>query len=189
MTNRYYQIVLLLLMSLSISCERDDICAESTSTTPNLIIRFFDREDPDEEDSKNVRQLEVRGFFSEDSIGDPIDLIEGVVRRDIDSISIPLRFDAEGVTASSTFQFVRNADLDEDNDDESSSDIEILTFTYTPSFEYVSRACGYKSVFELQAGNEIRIETSDPDERWFSRVVVLNPNIDNETDIHVAIFH
>ena len=52
--------ILLLVFALGfISCERDDICAESTATTPQLIIEFYDASNPD--DLKSVPRLTVYG--------------------------------------------------------------------------------------------------------------------------------
>ena len=42
-----------------ISCERDDICAEATATTPRLLIEFYDVASPD--DLKSVLRLTAYG--------------------------------------------------------------------------------------------------------------------------------
>ena len=48
------KLALLFLTTLLIGCEKDDICPEDTSTTPRLIIRFYDIEDTDDDDNDNA---------------------------------------------------------------------------------------------------------------------------------------
>ena len=51
---------LLLLLGLTFllsSCEKDDICAESTPTTPKVVIEFYDAANPTT--AKNVSNLVV----------------------------------------------------------------------------------------------------------------------------------
>jgi len=170
-----------------LSCERDDICPETTATTPSLIIRFYDIDDPDDDVFKSVRQLEVHGLDENGNvIESAIDINNGSTRQTTDSISLPLRFDAEGVLTSSSFQLIRNSDLDEDDPD-GPADPDFVSINYTPQFVYVSRACGYRSIFELQPGNEIRVAPSS--ENWIIRTEVVNPIIDNETSVHINIYH
>ena len=53
--------ILFIAISL-INCERDDICAETTSTTPRLLIEFYDALSTD--DLKNVALFSSEGFFN-----------------------------------------------------------------------------------------------------------------------------
>ena len=39
---------LLFLSYLTLGCEKDDICNEGTPGTPNVVIRFFDKDSPEE---------------------------------------------------------------------------------------------------------------------------------------------
>ena len=48
--NKY--LVLFLIILTIYNCESDDICPESTLTTPRLIVTFYDEENPDER--KNI---------------------------------------------------------------------------------------------------------------------------------------
>ena len=59
--NYYFLLILALLVSLG--CQRDDICAESIETTPLLIIRFYDIEEPDE--LKAPQNLSIRSVDSD----------------------------------------------------------------------------------------------------------------------------
>ncbi len=54
-------IAMLLLITTFYSCERDDICPESTPTTPHLVISFFDVDDQDE--TLNVIFYSFLGLF------------------------------------------------------------------------------------------------------------------------------
>ena len=53
-------LVVFFIATITISCERDDICAETTATTPKLILRLYDI--TSQEDTKNVNGLKVTGF-------------------------------------------------------------------------------------------------------------------------------
>ena len=44
--NKY--LVLFLIILTIYNCESDDICPESTLTTPRLIVTFYDEENPQE---------------------------------------------------------------------------------------------------------------------------------------------
>ena len=55
---RTYRLLLVILSIIIISsCEKDDICSETTQTTPQLIITFYDAADI--EQSKTVESLAV----------------------------------------------------------------------------------------------------------------------------------
>ena len=64
---KYFKILIipfLLIALLSISCERDDICPESTPTTPSLIIDVFDFNS--QENKKNIFNLVIVGVDNDD---------------------------------------------------------------------------------------------------------------------------
>ena len=48
--NKY--LILFLIILTIYNCESDDICPESTLTTPRLIVTFYDEENPEER--KNI---------------------------------------------------------------------------------------------------------------------------------------
>jgi hypothetical protein len=68
----------------------------------------------------------------------------------------------------------------------SNDNIDILTFNYQRVDEYVSRACGYKTLFTLNSTNPITV-TPDSD-NWIQSVVVSQPNIENENETHIKIY-
>ena len=66
---------------LIISCEKDDICPESTQTTPQLVVTFYDLLDPQQ--SKTVESLAVYAIKDSELI-----LIENINGINTDSIAI-----------------------------------------------------------------------------------------------------
>lgn len=162
--------ILLLLFSISIwNCEKDDICAEGTVTTPKLVIEFYDATSPTT--LKNVTNLGVIApSFS-----------KGFAFSGVSQISIPLRTNQD----TTTLQFIENgSDSDTGNDN-----IDEITFNYTREDIYISRACGYKTNFTLDATNGIQV-TADGN-NWISTTVnpiVEQAIITNENEVHVKIY-
>ena len=62
----------------------------------------------------------------------------------------------------------------------------MIKFNYAKSDVYISRACGYKTVFQLNATNAIEV-TADAD-NWIQNIEVSQPNILNENEVHVKIY-
>lgn len=160
----------LILFTFIFSCERDDICPESTPTTPKLIITFKDLIEQD-----NVLFVSDLSVFGEDMQNEPY-----FASITTDSISIPLKTDA----IETTFSFIKDSEYDNEGN-LIAGNVDILTFTYNPTEVYVSRACGYKTIFEnLEANLEI-----DSD-NWIEQITIEDPlTVDNETTTHVQIFH
>ena len=171
-----------LISIIAWSCERDDICAEATATTPRLIITFYDINDQDE--LKRVRQLEIKGL---DDDGMPIEGDPILSRENTDSIVLPLRFQNEGMLTSTRFQLEKNADFADNENPDNDSNIDIIEVTYTPEFVYVSRACGYKSVFNIGTTGGIIRETDD--DNWITNFEIIDEIIEDENEAHIIIFH
>ena len=170
---------IVLIAIITWSCERDDICAEATPTTPHLIIRFYDIDNPD--NLKQVRQLEIDGL---DDAGVSIGTI--LSRTETDSINLPLNFQGE-IETTTTFQFERDADYADNTDETDDSNIDIVTIKYTPEFVYVSRACGYKSIFNLDELDPIdRVADGDI---WTTSFEIINQTIENENAAQINIYH
>lgn len=155
------------------SCERDDICATATPTTPHLIVRFYNINERTE--TKTVRRMSVKEESNPKFI---------VSDRTVDSIVLPLRIDT--LDNLNTTQFVLTRDIDYETDDIVStvSNSDTLVVTYTPELIYVSRACGYKSIFN----NVVASRESEPS-NWIIDVEVTNPTINNEDAAHINIYH
>lgn len=158
-------IIFIACIAFLYTCERDDICASATPTTPQLIIRFYDIDNKDA--LKSVNDLTVIG----DGVDYPIyDL------KDTDSIAIPLKFAEEGVLTTTKLYLTKDAGTEPNTD--------TLQVSYTPEFVYVSRACGYKSVF-----NNIQVSILAENEKWIFSTETILSNIENETEAHVYLFH
>ena len=160
-------LTLSLLLALSFwNCEKDDICAEGTPVTPRLIIEFYDAANPTV--LKNVTNL---------GIIEPT-FTEGIPFNGVSKIQVPLRTTAD----ITTLNFTQNgSDTDTANDN-----IDAITFNYERINEYVSRACGYKTLFYLNDINPI-VLTADGN-NWIQNIEVMQPNIENENEVHVKIY-
>ena len=153
-------------MSFS-SCEKDDICDATTATTPKLIIEFYDVLHPTV--LKNVTNLAVKevgstaiiGFVSESKIQLPLKTNEDITKYSL---------------------ILNSTDLTIDNED-------FLQFNYTRQNIFVSRACGYKTIFTLDPTTPfIKTETSTPDGYWIQNITVATSNITTENETHIKIY-
>ncbi|MBJ7881067.1 DUF6452 family protein [Gelidibacter salicanalis] len=172
--HKYTKIILSFILIASLwSCERDDICASATPTTPHLIIRFYNINERSE--TKTVRRMNV---FEENS--SKYILLD----KTLDSIILPLRIDALDTTNTTRFIIERDGDYDTDEDDNTVSNIDTLEVSYTPELIYVSRACGYKSIF-----NNLVASRASDENNWILDVQVINNTINNEDAAHINIYH
>ena len=161
-------ILLLFLLSLSFSsCEKDDVCDEATSTTPKLVIEFYDALHPTV--LKNVTNLKVKeagvtNYFAFDAVS---------------KIELPLKT-SEDITK---YSMVNNSsDTTLDNED-------FLQFNYTRENNFVSRACGFKTIFTLDPTTPyIKSDASTPDGIWMQTITVNTSNIITENETHIKIY-
>ena len=161
------------------SCEKDDICDANTPTTPRLIIEFFDINNPAV--LKNVTNLKVigegktEGIIFNSSTTDSKYLFSGSI------ISIPFKTDAN----TTTYSFILNSG----NSNPTLIDIDKVTFNYTRNDVFVSRACGFKTLFTFDPSNAIE-HTAVPTTKlkWMQYISVEKSNIANEDETHIKIF-
>lgn len=162
--------LLFLVFTISFSsCEKDDICAEGTITTPRLVVEFYDATDTST--LKNVTNL---GLIAPG-------LTNGYAFNGVSQITVPLRT----TDNTTTLQFIENGS----DDDTANDNIDEITFNYTRQDIYVSRACGYKTNFNLDDTNGV-VVTSDAD-NWISTTIsptIEQSAITNEDEIHVKIY-
>lgn len=174
--NPYKKLTLLVCYMLAIcaniSCERDDICAEDTATTPFLIIKFID--DNTVSDIKQPNELQVKAIGFDSIIS---------FETNQDSIMIPLRTN-EMLTS---FEFTIDSDT-MDGTDTVLPNTDILNFEYTPVDEYVSSACGFRVIYNDLELTDIDSQPTDDDE-WIQRITIVEENVINETAAHILIFH
>jgi hypothetical protein len=163
------KILLLLLLAISFSgCEKDDICVDDT--TPRLIIEFYDDSNP--ANLRNVTSLEVTAVGQTDSLK---------VFNGVSVIQLPLK-SFEDMTkyslvlnSNSTNPLVINEDF--------------LQFDYTRENVFVSRACGYKTIYELNSPNGVTLtDTATPDLLWIRNISIQTTNIETENEVHIKIY-
>lgn len=148
------------------NCEKDDICASGTPVTPRVVIEFYDAANPTV--LKNVSNL---------AVAEPT-FVNGYGYNGISKIKVPIRTNAD-VT---TLNFIQNgSDTDSSNDN-----IDAITFNYERVDEYISRACGFKTLFYLDDTNPI-VLTADGN-NWIQNIEVIQPNIENENEVHIKIY-
>lgn len=159
----------LLLLVFFWGCEKDDICSETTPTTPRLIIEFYDFTNPTL--TKNVTNLAIIG----QGMTTPYQVYNGVSK-----IQVPLDVSQN----LSKYQFVLNYN----NSNPAFVNTDLLEFDYSRSQVYVSRACGYKTLFALNSTTPIiHTDATTPDGLWMRNITVVQPAISSENETHLEI--
>jgi hypothetical protein len=149
-----YLFLFMAFLTTFLSCEKDDICVEQN--TPSLIIRFYDNDD--REQSKQLTNAYIW------AVG--MDSLSNYINKSLDSIAVPLNL-SENVTK---YVIEDNAIKD------------TIEFNYSRKDTFISRSCGYITIFEnLAIGNN---STS-----WIKDTEILNATIENERFTHINIYH
>jgi hypothetical protein len=142
------------------ACEKDDICL--LPTTPKLILRFYDNADNTK--FKSVPNLSIIAASKTDSL---------YTNQNLDSIAIPLN-----VNGTQTIYKLKTSSTGNLADNKYNT----LTLNYTTEEIFVSRSCGFKTIFKNV--------TITSDNGWFQS---FTPNtittIENENNAHIKIFH
>jgi len=171
--------IIVLVIGITASCERDDICPESTPTTPSLIISTFDVNEQDSK--KNVFGLRIQGVGIDEVLTS-----YNVVTND--SLVLPL----DTTTNISQYKLHSNYTYDDnDTPEDMSDDIiggnqDIIIITYTREEVYVSRACGYKTIF-----NDVEVVIEDDGDNWIQLIQSINnpQSVEDERAAHFNLFH
>lgn len=161
------KIMLLLIVVFTFSgCEKDDICTDET--TPQLVIEFYDVSNPTT--LKNVAGLKITG----EGMPNELNTFSGV-----STIKLPLDVTGDSVKYSMILNSSSATNANED----------FLQFNYTRNNVYVSRACGYRTIFELNSpGGVIHTDSATPDLLWIQSFDVQTTTIDTENEIHLKIY-
>ncbi|WP_055436829.1 DUF6452 family protein [Lacinutrix algicola] len=176
--------LLLLLVCIAFSCERDDICPEDTPTTPRFIVEFRDISSTD--NIKSVPGLRIEDF---DDATRTLDEDHSITSED--QMLLPLNTNANETKyrVYRDYEIDDNDTPDDESDDFQTGNPDVITITYETSEIYVSRACGYKTIFE---NVEIIITQEIPiTDNWMLFAVPENDNqsVINEDEIHYTIRH
>ena len=166
--------LVLLVASFSLlTCERDDLCPETTPTTPSLIIDFYNNNA--QTSRKNATKLYVIGEDNDD-------VLDGYNAETVNQVILPLSTD----TDNTSFFLTRNTVLDDDGVI-TSGNTDKVTITYATEDVYVSRACGYKTIFK----NVVLTIDGGTDANWIILAQPENDNltIEDETTTHYFFYH
>lgn len=161
------KILFLLLITITFSgCEKDDICIDET--TPRLILEFYDISNPS--NLKNVVNLKIKGVGQTDDLG---------TYNAVSKIELPLDITQDTTQYSLILNSTSSTGANED----------FLQFNYVRQNVFVSRACGYKTVFELNAfpTGVIKTDAATPDGFWIQDINILTTNIETENETHIKI--
>ena len=159
------------------NCEKDDICEEGTPTTPRMVIEFYDNNNPtvlkQVTNLKVIADGETNGIvFNENASGDDKYRFNG------NKLQLPLKTMADLVKYTLILND-GNANSSLINDDK-------IDINYSREDVYISRACGYKTIFELANPNGMALTTDA--NNWIKEITVLTNAITTENEVHVKIF-
>lgn len=162
------KIIALLLTVITLSsCEKDDICTDET--TPRLILEFYDDSNPTL--LKNVVSLKIKGVDETLDLG---------TYSGVSKIELPLDI-TQDITKYSMI-LNSNGSLALPNED-------FLQFNYTRDDIFVSRACGFKTIFALNtSGGVIHTDAATPDTFWIKGMDIETTNITTENETHIKIY-
>lgn len=144
------------------SCQHSDICTENQPSTPKLVIKFYNKDNPNKLKKVtdfNAREITHENYYFQNPKNDTI-------------IKIPLRTDQE----MTTYRFVINQDSINQKSD-------LLEFNYINQEIYINRACGFKNDF-----HELSIDLT-PEDQWIQNIQIPHNEIIDEKDTHIHIYH
>ena len=177
MKNKILLGLFVLIAVVFAGCEKDDICSSATPTTPRLIVDFYNQASPEE--LKNVSSLAL--------ISTEID-VDTLTFANVTRIAVPLMSTQD----QTQYRFVLNFQ----NPNPALVFDDLLEFNYTRQNVFVSRACGYKTLFNLNSESDTDVLNpiilngvpNDESGAWIKNIVIENANLENETDVHVKIY-
>ena len=171
------KIILLAVFLFSLSftgCEKDDICDANTVTTSRLVISFYDVTNSSV--LKNVTNLKIVGEGMTEGVS-----FNGSTLINGSTVSIPLKTDVD----TTTFSLILNSG----NSNSALVNEDILKLNYVRENIFVSRACGFKTIYTLDPLNPYtHTDAAIPDLKWIQYISVKNSIIDNENETHLEIF-
>jgi hypothetical protein len=168
MRKTFKSLIIILLLIVIPGCESDEICLEDI--TPKLVIRFYNNDIQSE--VKSVLRLKVQ-----------IDGIDGEYTNETislltDSIAIPL------LVSENETRFILTLQGDESSGTE--DNIDTISVVYDQQDLFVSRSCGYKTVF-----NNADTSLTNDDDNWIKSLEAQNDPLEiiDENKAHVKIYH
>jgi hypothetical protein len=169
-------IVTLLFCICFFSCEKDDICSANSPTTAQLVIKFYNA-------SNLIKRVTDLKIVADGSVVGLILNKSGVNNEKFLSndtiVYVPLKTDVN----LTKFKFILNSTSALSKTDE-------IQFNYSRKNEFVSRACGFKTIFDLNgtALQPFLLNNSNaPSGTWIQNIQLLVPIISNEKTTHIKI--
>lgn len=157
---KYLFIIFTCLIGIS-SCEKDDFCVQD-SITPNLVLRFYDKDDVFQ--LKQVERFSIIAQGKTDSL---------FTNRTTDSIAIPLNSLSE--------ETVYTLKMNNIDGSKATNQTATLTIKYDSEDDYISRSCGFRVVFK-----DVNIEHTG----WINNLSTSTiSNINNQTNAHVQVYY
>ncbi|MAU58688.1 MAG: hypothetical protein CMC33_03410 [Flavobacteriaceae bacterium] len=144
------------------SCEKDDICLSDTPSSPRLIVKMVDKDDPTSYKLANDLLIKV---VDNDSIN----------IKSSDSIILNLN----PYKNYTQFEFILNQGSENEN-------IDTIQINYSLNNIYIDRACGYKTSFIFNSNALTLINEKN---NWIESYLILKDTIINEEQAHMAILH
>lgn len=156
----------LLVLGFS-ACEKDDICAGGESVTPNVVISLYDRLDSERLKIAPKIAIIANGFK------------DTIVYKNRSKIELPLQIN--------TNETIWNVYLYEPTITNNDTIIkqDQLRFTYTPEALYVSKACGYKTIFH-EFNSTKTANTSG--NSWIQSIYKLTNEISTNENAHIQLY-
>ncbi|MDI1255901.1 MAG: DUF6452 family protein [Flavobacterium sp.] len=178
--------LLLAVVFVFSGCEKDDICDGSTPTTPRIIIEFYDISNPAV--LKNVRNLKVIATGMEEGV--VLDETANSLTpylSNASKIALPLKTSED----NTQYQFILNFG----NTNEALIFTDVIDFNYQRTQEYVSRACGFKTMFKLNLPSDplapIALNNNNSGQfipgNWIKGIEINESTIESENEVHVKI--
>lgn len=175
---------LLVISFFFAACEKDDICDPATPTTPRLVLRFFDKNNISV--ARRTTNLKIIGYIGDGFPDDrPLLNPSGAAVWNDTLVYLPLRVNED----STKYRLILNADDTNDQNDLTDE----LEINYTRSNFYISRACGFKTLFDLY-GDPLRdpfVLNNIPDTtsgNWIDNIQVIQSQLNDENEAHIYIF-
>ncbi|MDV6166986.1 DUF6452 family protein [Flavobacterium sp. DG1-102-2] len=165
--------VLLIVSAYLLSCEKDDLCADGSPITPQLVVNFYQRDNTTQ--VKRVSNFKVYIEGTNDTLP---------FRRGDSLIKMPLKNDADKVKWTILYRLAQTGA-------DSLTFIDDFEISYKRTQTYVSRACGFRNTFLLDPENTPNpVITHHPENpgTFISDKNIINPNVENENEAHINIY-
>ena len=174
-------VVLFLIPFFFAGCEKDDICDPSTPTTPRLVLQFFDKNNVSL--SRTTTNLKIIGDGMTDNNYLPNE--SGGITWNNTIVYLPLKVNEN----ATKYRLILNAEDSDPTNDRTDT----LEINYTRRDVYISRACGFKTLYDL-FGDPLRDpfilnETAGATTgNWINNIQVIQSQINDENEAHIRIY-